>query len=141
MSFQAYLDNAERRSGLTPQEIVDLAHARGFGAETPAAPVLAWLAEDLGIGRGHGGLGGRLRRRRLDGGRSRGLRGDGPRIARHVVDQPGRDRETGSDRQRRTGGTRWNRGHAPSFQSRASVPPGWRVGPGPASHEIDINPD
>lgn len=54
MSFQAYLDNAEKRSGRTPQEIVDLAHARGFDAQTKAGPILAWLAEDLDIGRGHG---------------------------------------------------------------------------------------
>lgn len=54
MSFQAYLDNAEARTGRTPQELVDLAHARGFGAETPAKEILAWLAADFGLGRGHG---------------------------------------------------------------------------------------
>lgn len=54
MSFQTYLDNAEKKTGRTPQQIVDLAHARGFGPETKAAPILAWLAEDLGLGRGHG---------------------------------------------------------------------------------------
>ncbi|MCW2816313.1 MAG: hypothetical protein JWN84_3768 [Nocardioides sp.] len=54
MSFQAYLDNAEKASGRTPQELVDLAHAQGFGADTLAAPILAWLAADFGIGRGHG---------------------------------------------------------------------------------------
>ncbi|MDO9456252.1 DUF4287 domain-containing protein [Nocardioides sp.] len=54
MSFQAYLDNAEKKSGRTPQEIVDLAHAQGFGADTLAGPILAWLADELEIGRGHG---------------------------------------------------------------------------------------
>ncbi len=54
MSFQAYLDKAEERTGLTPQEIVDRAHERGYGADTPAAEILAWLAADLGLGRGHG---------------------------------------------------------------------------------------
>ncbi len=54
MSFQAYLDNAEKKSGRTPQEIVDLAHAQGFGADTKAGPILAWLADEFGIGRGHG---------------------------------------------------------------------------------------
>lgn len=54
MSFQAYLDNAEKKSGKTPQELVDLAHAQGFGADTKAGPILAWLAEDFEIGRGHG---------------------------------------------------------------------------------------
>ncbi|WP_134768239.1 DUF4287 domain-containing protein [Nocardioides sp. 1609] len=54
MSFQAYLDGAERKTGRTPQELVDLARARGFGADTKAGEILAWLAEDLGLGRGHG---------------------------------------------------------------------------------------
>lgn len=54
MSFQAYLDNAEAKTGKTPQELVDLAQARGFGAETPAKEILAWLAADFGLGRGHG---------------------------------------------------------------------------------------
>jgi hypothetical protein len=54
MSFQAYLDNAEAKTGRTPQELVDLARARGFGAETPANEILAWLAADFGLGRGHG---------------------------------------------------------------------------------------
>ncbi len=34
MSFQAYLDAAEAKTGRTPQEIVDLAHVRGFGADS-----------------------------------------------------------------------------------------------------------
>ncbi len=54
MSFQAYLDNAEKKTGRTPQEIVDLAHAQGFGADTTAGDILTWLAADLGLGRGHG---------------------------------------------------------------------------------------
>lgn len=54
MSFQAYLDNAEAKTGKTPQQIVDLAHDRGFGADTKAGEILAWLKEDLGLGRGHG---------------------------------------------------------------------------------------
>lgn len=54
MSFQAYLDKAEEKTGLTPQEIVDQAHERGFGPETKSGEILAWLAADLGLGRGHG---------------------------------------------------------------------------------------
>jgi hypothetical protein len=54
MSFQAYLDNAEKKTGKTPQEIVDLAHARGFGPDTKAGDILAWLKDDLDLGRGHG---------------------------------------------------------------------------------------
>ncbi|WP_353951371.1 DUF4287 domain-containing protein [Knoellia sp. S7-12] len=54
MSFQAYLDAAEKKTGHTPQELVDQAHARGFGSETKAGEILAWLADDHGLGRGHG---------------------------------------------------------------------------------------
>ena len=54
MSFQAYLDKAEEKTGLTPQQIVDRAHQRGYGAATQTSEVLAWLAADLGLGRGHG---------------------------------------------------------------------------------------
>ncbi|AMB58827.1 DUF4287 domain-containing protein [Microterricola viridarii] len=54
MSFQAYLDTIEKKTGLTPRQLVDLAHERGFDANTKAAPILAWLAEDYELGRGHG---------------------------------------------------------------------------------------
>lgn len=54
MSFQAYLDAVEKKTGLTPRQIVDQGHARGFDATTKAGPILAWLAEEHGLGRGHG---------------------------------------------------------------------------------------
>jgi hypothetical protein len=54
VSFQAYLDGAERKSGKTPQQLLDLARERGFDASTKAGEILAWLAEEHGIGRGHG---------------------------------------------------------------------------------------
>ena len=54
MSFQAYLDKAEEKTGRTPQQIVDLAHERGYGAETKSGEILAWLADEFGLGRGHG---------------------------------------------------------------------------------------
>ncbi|KGN34277.1 valyl-tRNA synthetase [Knoellia sinensis KCTC 19936] len=54
MSFQAYLDAAEKKTGHTPQQLVDLAHAKGFGPDTRAGDILAWLADDHGLGRGHG---------------------------------------------------------------------------------------
>ncbi len=54
MSFQAYLDAVEKKTGLTPRQLVELAHERGFGADTKAAPILQWLADDYGLGRGHG---------------------------------------------------------------------------------------
>ncbi|GAA5143632.1 DUF4287 domain-containing protein [Nocardioides marinquilinus] len=54
MSFQAYLDAAEKKTGHTPQQLVDLAHERGYGTETKAGEILTWLADDFGLGRGHG---------------------------------------------------------------------------------------
>ncbi|MFC3688711.1 DUF4287 domain-containing protein [Aquipuribacter hungaricus] len=54
MSFQAYLDAAEKKTGLTPAELVARAHERGFGPGTKAGPILAWLSEEHGLGRGHG---------------------------------------------------------------------------------------
>ncbi len=54
MSFQAYLDNIETKTGLTPRQFVALAAERGFGADTKATPILQWLAADYGLGRGHG---------------------------------------------------------------------------------------
>jgi hypothetical protein len=54
MSFQAYLDAVEDKTGHTPRELIKLAEERGFGATTKAAPILEWLKEDYGLGRGHG---------------------------------------------------------------------------------------
>ena len=53
MSFQAYLDNIETKTGLTPREFIELAHERGFGEGTKAGPIVAWLKEDYGLGQGH----------------------------------------------------------------------------------------
>lgn len=54
MSFQAYLDAAGKKTGRTPQELLDAATARGFTASTKAGDVLAWLKEEYDLGRGHG---------------------------------------------------------------------------------------
>ena len=54
MSFQAYLDAIEDKTGLPPRRFLALAAEKGFDANTKAAPILAWLAEDFGLGRGHG---------------------------------------------------------------------------------------
>ncbi|HMM95766.1 MAG: DUF4287 domain-containing protein [Micrococcales bacterium] len=53
MSFQAYLDTIERKTGKIPQELVDEAHAKGFGPGTKAGEIVTWLAEDYDLGRGH----------------------------------------------------------------------------------------
>lgn len=55
MSFQAYLDAVETKTGLTPRQIVDLAKSKGMDASSvKAGAILAWLASDYGLGRGHG---------------------------------------------------------------------------------------
>ena len=54
MSFQAYLDTIEKKTGKTPRQLLDEAKARGFdGPGTVAGDVIAWLAEDYDLGRGH----------------------------------------------------------------------------------------
>lgn len=55
MSFQAYLDNIEEKTGKTPREFIAMAEAKGFtDPKTKAGEILAWLQEDFGLGRGHG---------------------------------------------------------------------------------------
>lgn len=55
MSFQAYLDTVEDKTGLTPRQLMTLATERGFSEPgTKAGPILAWLKNDYGLGRGHG---------------------------------------------------------------------------------------
>lgn len=54
MSFQAYLDKIEEKTGKTPQELLDEAQAKGFDANSKASDVLAWLKETYELGRGHG---------------------------------------------------------------------------------------
>ena len=54
MSFQAYLDAVEDKTGLTPRALIALATAQGFDTSTKAGPILEWLAADYGLGRGHG---------------------------------------------------------------------------------------
>ena len=53
MSFQAYLDTIEDKTGLTPRQPVALAAQKGFGPSTKAGEIVAWLAADYGLGRGH----------------------------------------------------------------------------------------
>lgn len=54
MSFQAYLDTVEDRTGMTPRALLAVAHEKGVDAPgTKAGQVVAWFAEDYGLGRGH----------------------------------------------------------------------------------------
>lgn len=53
MSYQAYLDAIEKKTGLTPRQLLEQATARGFGADTKAGEIVAWLKEDHGLGHGH----------------------------------------------------------------------------------------
>jgi hypothetical protein len=53
MSFQAYLDNIETKTGKTPQELIDLAHAKGFGRDTKSDEIIVWLKKNFDLGRGH----------------------------------------------------------------------------------------
>jgi hypothetical protein len=54
MSFQAYLDTIEDKTGLTPRQLVDLAREKGFdGPGTKAGVIVDWLKADYGLGRGH----------------------------------------------------------------------------------------
>jgi uncharacterized protein DUF4287 len=54
MSFQAYLDNIEEKTGKTPREFVALAKERGYDdPSTKAGVIVDWLKADFDIGRGH----------------------------------------------------------------------------------------
>lgn len=54
MSFQAYLDSIEDKTGLTPRQFIALAHERGFDdPATKAGAIVEWLKQDHGLGRGH----------------------------------------------------------------------------------------
>jgi hypothetical protein len=53
MSFQAYLDNIEKKTGKTPAEFVELATAKGFGSDTKAGEIVTWLKTDFDLGHGH----------------------------------------------------------------------------------------
>ncbi|TCC03983.1 DUF4287 domain-containing protein [Kribbella soli] len=55
MSFQAYLDKIEEKTGKTPRELVDEAKGRGYdAAQVKAGTILDWLKADYDLGRGHG---------------------------------------------------------------------------------------
>lgn len=53
MSFQAYLDNIEAKTGKAPEEFIQMAKEKGYGIETKASEIVSWLKEDFGLGHGH----------------------------------------------------------------------------------------
>jgi hypothetical protein len=55
MTFQAYLDTVEKKTGLTPRQLIAIAHEKGLDAPgVKAGAILAWLKDDYDLGRGHG---------------------------------------------------------------------------------------
>ena len=54
MSFQAYLDNVEKKTGKSASELIKLAKAKGFdSSDTKAMTIVNWLKEDFDLGHGH----------------------------------------------------------------------------------------
>lgn len=53
MSFQAYLDNIEDKTGKTPNDFIALARAKGFDKNTKSGEIIEWLKTDFDLGRGH----------------------------------------------------------------------------------------
>lgn len=50
MSFQAYLDNIEAKTGKTPNEFIAEAKEKQL---TESKDIIAWLKKDYGLGLGH----------------------------------------------------------------------------------------
>lgn len=50
MSFQAYLDNVEEKTGKTPNEFIAEAKEKNL---TEFKDIIAWLKKDYGLGLGH----------------------------------------------------------------------------------------
>jgi hypothetical protein len=50
MSFQAYLDNVEEKTGKTPNDFIVMAKEKNL---TQFKDIIAWLKEDYGLGVGH----------------------------------------------------------------------------------------
>lgn len=59
MSFQAYMDNIEAKTGKSPAELQALATEKGLAAGNDLAPgvkaghVIDWLKADFDLGHGH----------------------------------------------------------------------------------------
>ncbi len=53
MSFQAYLDNIEAKTGKAPEEFIQMAREKGYDSDTKATDIILWLKDEYGLGRGH----------------------------------------------------------------------------------------
>lgn len=57
MSFQAYIDNIQKKTGKSPEDFKNLAEAKGFlknGELTvKATEITNWLKEEFELGHGH----------------------------------------------------------------------------------------
>ncbi len=54
MSFQAYLDNIGKQTGVTPDSFIKLATDKGFAKPgTKATVITDWLKAEYGLGHGH----------------------------------------------------------------------------------------
>ena len=54
MSFQAYLDNIQKKTGKSPEDFKKLAEKKGLlKPETKAGQIVAWLKKDFELGHGH----------------------------------------------------------------------------------------
>lgn len=59
MSFQAYLDNIEAKTGKTPPQFIALAEQQGFAENgilkkgIKATEIINWLKKDFDLGHGH----------------------------------------------------------------------------------------
>lgn len=54
MTFQAYLDNIEAKTGKTPADFKAFAKKKGLlETGTKAGEIIEWLKKDFGLGHGH----------------------------------------------------------------------------------------
>jgi hypothetical protein len=59
MSFQAYLENIQKKSGKSPDDFINLATQKSFldkgklKSDVKAGQVVQWLKDDFELGHGH----------------------------------------------------------------------------------------
>lgn len=54
MTFQAYLDNIQAKTGKNPADFTELAREKGLlKPGVKAGEIVAWLKKDFGLGHGH----------------------------------------------------------------------------------------